>query len=715
MYRKNVGGATAAPSFAAPKAVGNLASLGHDSSTTFTAGAEAFSGVGVMLDKSWTRTTGDSYMSDVNGDGLLDLVVGGQVLFNRLVNGVPSFGPNSPTPLAAGANSDTGGMIPDPDAGRAEMEAAFHLVDPVRAWVAPYDGKVAITGQVKLLTAAPADYPADGVRASIQLGGDELWTTTIANPRDLTPKAISGLDEVAVSAGDRIYFRVHSINDGAYDAVEFNPTITYTGEDAARTDENGMPIFVYNAGSDYAYGGRPIPFTTPFNGTATLTGNLVKSAATTDDLTVLVLQNGTPVHEQTITADQTGTFAVQANLTTTAQQQIEVRLVADSRIDLSGVRFSPQLVYQTVDGQPAPKDQSGASLLVFPPPVAGPDLPASARGRARPRRMSRGSRRPTASSTCTRRWRRPARQLPADYAANVTLTIKRDGERLAKLRAEIRDGELPGPQALDARIEVAKGDRLFFSADITSAETGDKNAPAAGRGGADLARQRVIYELSLPVIVQPDVDVHVGLAPSDAFGGGFRGWWFGQYNGRDGAQPIDESRLRLPVDDQDDAAKDFLQMIPALADDQWRAEDEDTWISATGMSSSRLKVKHLDFEDGGGLGGGARREALQRRREQGRGHLGQQLRRRPLQRHELVRRRLHGLQRRRLPGCRRQRRCAADAAQRRPRRHARPARPRACAAQHQRQQQREPGRHDVAADPQLAQPAAGHHQRAGRL
>jgi hypothetical protein len=82
----------------------------------------------------------------------------GAVFFNTLVNGVPTFGPTSPTPLTPGANSDTSGMVQDPEAGKAEMEAQYHLVDPLRRWVAPYTGKVAITGAYRLLSAPPASY-----------------------------------------------------------------------------------------------------------------------------------------------------------------------------------------------------------------------------------------------------------------------------------------------------------------------------------------------------------------------------------------------------------------------------------------------------------------------------------------------------------------------------------------------------------------------------
>ena len=109
-------------------------------------------------------------------------------------------------------------------------------------------------------------------------------------------------------------------------------------------------------------------------------------------------------------------------------------------------------------------------------------------------------------------------QLPSDYDANVTLTIKRDGERLAKLRAEIRDGVLPGPQALDARIEVTKGERLYFSADITAAETADKNAPAPAEVVL-ISSPSVIYESSQPVTVQPTSTSMPASRPSDAFGG----------------------------------------------------------------------------------------------------------------------------------------------------------------------------------------------------
>src|SRR5262249_37415247 len=153
-----------------------------------------------------------------NGDGLVDFVMNGAVYFNTLVNGVPTFGSTSPTPLSPGASSDTSGMVQDPEAGKAEMEAQYRLVDPLRRWAAPYTGKVAISGPYPLLSAPPASYTtADGVRLSIQHNQTEIWSTTIDDPTDTSAKDIQGLDAVNVTAGDRLYFRVNSINDGSYD------------------------------------------------------------------------------------------------------------------------------------------------------------------------------------------------------------------------------------------------------------------------------------------------------------------------------------------------------------------------------------------------------------------------------------------------------------------------------------------------------------------
>src|SRR6266545_4728203 len=101
---------------------------------------------------------------------------------------------------------------------------------------------------------------------------------------------------------------------------------------------------------------------------------------------------GATVHLQTIPWDATGAFAVNVPLTTAANETLVVYLAADSRVDLSKVRFvadpaynvpgkgpSPVCVaYNTIDGQPAPLDQNGKPVLVFTPPVTAQVYPRNA-------------------------------------------------------------------------------------------------------------------------------------------------------------------------------------------------------------------------------------------------------------------------------------------------------------------------------------------------
>src|SRR5262249_18673699 len=174
---------------------------------------------------------------DVNGDGLPDLVVNGAVLFNRLdANGNPSFAPGSPTPLGSSAATNTAGLITVTPDQQAAAQAAFPLVDSIRRWVAPFTGTIDITGPIALAQAAPpGDTSADGVRVAIQLENSEIFSLTIA-PNDITTKQITGLTGIGVSAGQHLYFRVDSINDGAYDVVSFDPTITYRTVNGAAVD-----------------------------------------------------------------------------------------------------------------------------------------------------------------------------------------------------------------------------------------------------------------------------------------------------------------------------------------------------------------------------------------------------------------------------------------------------------------------------------------------
>lgn len=184
-YRKNLSKPGGEPRFAAQaKPLGNLPGIMSGQSDTLTLGVEGYlGGVAAQLDYVSTTSTTDRYFTDVNGDGITDLVNGGGVLFGRVgPDGVPVYGLAADTPAPIGsAQVDPNGLLGDFAAERDRRNDSFPLVDSVRRWVAPFDGTVAVTGATKLLPADPGARFAhpDGVRVAVQHENSELWAQTI--------------------------------------------------------------------------------------------------------------------------------------------------------------------------------------------------------------------------------------------------------------------------------------------------------------------------------------------------------------------------------------------------------------------------------------------------------------------------------------------------------------------------------------------------------
>ena len=584
-WRPNTGSATA-PAFGQDLPVPGLAAINQSSSSTFTAGPEVFVGPGSgLFDVSRTRVSEPLYFADVNGDGLPDLItVGGTVLFNRLdANGNPSFAPDSPTPLGTGAAANTAGLITVTPEERAAAEAAFPLVDSLRRWVAPFTGTIDITGQVALTQAG--DAAADGVRAAIQLEDTEIFSVTIPDPTDLTPKPITGVIGVAVTAGQRLYFRVNARDDGAFDTVAFDPTITYRSvTDAAfnlaALDENNLPAFATTASADYAYGGRSLPVVVPASGTATLTGTLSKPIATSDEVRFVITRVGDPipVFQRVFAPTETGTASINVPLTLAQGDQLLARIDTDTRINLAGLRFAPTLAYQSIDGEP-PIAPDGLSQLKIDLPATAQIYPVSAVSPFAPWDSPGGTFEITQVV---------AGSAPPGFNGRITLAAKSGGTLLAKQVINIVNGQIVGPDRLSATLSLAANQVVCFTAEATNPGTLGAftiGAPTTAGGEA------------LPF------DVRLPASETEAFGGGYRNWWFGDYTASDPALPIDQTQLRLPVSDTDPVIRHFMGMLPFPTEDRWRARDTNAFVSGGLMGATRLGTRSLIFADGTGFGG----------------------------------------------------------------------------------------------------------------
>lgn len=391
-YRLNRSGPDGGYTFGEAHEVQGLNTLGTQSADSVTVGPEAHIAASLAYGHTWTVNTSRVYFIDVNNDALPDLVHGTSVLFNHLVKAddgtmTPAFSADSaPTRVPIGeSHVDAKALLPELTEIYQQELKASPLVDAVRRWVAPYSGTIAITGSAGMADPAPSSYDtADGVTVAIQHNGAQLWSQHVgARATDGVTPPEGKVGAIDVKAGDRIYFRVESGYDGKYDAVAWNPTITYTDR-AAGTDVNGLPTTVFTAADDFTTAGRPdMRITMPFTGTIGLSGALHKTAPTSDDVTLQVLDVGmvgaaahTPkvLFTRTLRADQIGTITPPDDLDVAKGQVLELKVAVDSRIDLARIRWAPQLYYTAgtaADGEPlVTTDQSGKHVIQLNPPYS---------------------------------------------------------------------------------------------------------------------------------------------------------------------------------------------------------------------------------------------------------------------------------------------------------------------------------------------------------
>jgi hypothetical protein len=541
-YRKNLSGPAGQPRFSDTAVQLNLPGINGETSNSLTVGIEAYPGaVAAQLDFVSSTSTTDQYFSDVNGDGISDLVNGSAVLFGRIgPGGTPVYGISGDTPVPVGASHvDGSGLFGTDPAELDRLDTSFPLLDTVRRWVAPYDGVVSVTGTVRLTpqtsAARAASANADGVRVTIQHEGTELWTDRIT-ARDDTAHTPTGVGSVAVSRGDRLYFRVQSVSDGSLDEVAWDPTISYVGVPST-VDVNGLDAYQYQASQDFTLGGRSTDVTVPVTGTMHLDGDLHKTAATTDAVTAVITQNGNPVFTETLAADATGTIHIDKNIDVQQGQVLRWRIQVDSAIDVRGLDWVPRAFYTAADGVNRLTDDHGNPTLVVKPPYNLDIYPVD--GLTAPQGFQHVTQDATVSVTP---------RLTFDFGsahptARVTFTVKRRGQLLAKRFFDITDGVVATPDAFS--VDVRAGDDLFYDFSAT-----DPNL------------RQFLTAQSVEVDGTAEPSAFHSAAAEGAFAQPYRGWAAIGYNGnRDRATaPIAQADLVLD--------EHFRDQLPSSVDPQ---------------------------------------------------------------------------------------------------------------------------------------------------
>ena len=557
-----------------------ITSSTHNGGAKATVGYQLFTAeVGVDFSSTKTKTT--EYLSDINGDGLVDLVSGGKVYFNHIEfdksgNAIPTFtlsSADTPSPIIYSGKIDASVIQIDPTE-QAELIKSSPMEDMVRVWQAPKNGTVSISGTVSLITPT-GDYDADeyahadGVRVAIQKGSAELWNKKIAKG-DATAYNATAQD-IAVKKGDRIYFRVQSgteeTSNGAFDNVKWAPVITYAGTEEKLP--NGLSTTVYKSEEGAIYDAHTVANIAESTSLG-LSGKFTKPV-TTDDVTLKVyasnnetdsLGNKNPKYRKK--EIYTRTFAWNEAFDGELQQTIpnpdsytnlKFEVSSTSNVDWSKVRWTPQVEVTAKDG--SKQQTAGAAHYVLFADMVNEGKPVVLGSNA-------ASLSVTPSITV----------VPSTASGTVTMTVKAADKLLGKKTYTLNGSSLSGGPLTITGVSVGKIWIDYSYSGNISGQAVTSTATVSGIGTA----QAGFY------------------AQSDNTGMGmlYRGWGGFAYNASEGryGKPIDESLLKLP--DSKDAKLDPRTMaFTPIGTDQmtfarWIGQNEFIYLTADTMGTARL-------------------------------------------------------------------------------------------------------------------------------
>ena len=570
--------------------VSGISSFSTVKSSTNTGGAKATVGwmaltamVGGDVVKTKTQTT--EYFSDINGDGLIDLVSNGKVYFNHIEfdsdgNAVPTFTESSadtPSPIIYSGEIDASVITISPEE-QEEAIAASPMQDIVRVWQAPKAGTVSVSGTVRLV-APEGDYDAaeyakaDGVRVAVQKGGTEYWSKEIAKGDGTAYEASTS--GISVQAGDRIYFRVQSGTEetanGSFDNVEWSPTVTYSG--TSETLPNGYSTTVYKPEEGAIYDAITMM---QVDGAAafTVSGKFTKPT-TTDEVTLRVIGSNDPkdadgndnpgyvekeVYSKTFAPDETaeGTDIAASIDNADKLTNFSFEVTSTSNVDWANVKWNPSITYT---------DTAGVERTVAVPVHYATFAKMLHEGAPY-----------TLAATDTALAVIPRLALSSTFNGEVTLTVKSVDRLWGKKTLTVTDGVVDSDTLTLGKIDA---DKVWFEFSYSgNIEEGT------------LALSRVRLQKGL------DTDsIEAGFFAENAnegFGMMYRGWGGFVYNASEGrcGKPIDESLLKLP--ESEDVKIDPMTMVftPIGTDqntlDRWVGQRQDIYLTAYEAGTARL-------------------------------------------------------------------------------------------------------------------------------
>ncbi|MBT1697424.1 hypothetical protein KK083_11090 [Fulvivirgaceae bacterium PWU4] len=593
-----------------------------------------YGGGNANIGKSWSKSTSTTsvYFVDANGDQLPDVVNNGVVYFNHLDpnTGKISFQPSSggtPNPIAGGGSVAEGAGVDQQELENAKNANPLH--DMVRMWQAPYTGKIKIAAPIRLLPSGDperSENTADGVKATIQHQDSYIGNSITINQNDYQEHAFSGLDNIQVTKGDRIFFRLQSIDNGSYDSVRWSPVIEYLEEDGKTadvklTDANHKPLYRFSSEKDFLLSAQQ-EIATPVPGKVKLVGAF-KKPFTTDDVRFQVIRKraSSPdllVFDKNYKWNVKVDSALAMDIDVAKDDIFQLRVYSSTNVDFTAISWAPH-IYYTVSYDPVNKtvlDKNGKPLVNFYPVPEFNTYPLL-HAVTRPWKLTEDVEKIKVTPSLA--------VNNGGFPLNLTLnglihfSVKKKDTLLWKTSIQVTKGDLPAAMP-SAEITVKQGDTLYFEYDADNAK---------------IATRITQYDAKLMIDGTEKLvkaGVFSALSDDPIFGPFYRGWGHFAYNGNPDRtdRPIDRALLKISdmaknagdvdvendIQDPEDveganaydpAKEMFIMMVPSGENRNWIGYDNLTILTASVMSSSRLGEDDIAgrlTSHGGGNGGG---------------------------------------------------------------------------------------------------------------
>lgn len=347
-FSKNLSVPGGQPKFGASIPVsGNTSEIGKTKVSSWGVGIDGnFSNASIGFDYSNSTSTTTSYFMDFNSDGLVDFVKDGKVFFNRIVNGTPSFYPDSsgsPSPINITASSTQQSLFDSQDQAEKKMMLEQNpLHDVVRVWVAPKTGTITVKNSFNLnQIACPNNEDcskADGVAVAFQYKNNNPLVDNI-NAGDFSTHSFAN-QVINISKGEKLYFRITSKYDGTLDQVTWNPEITYSVPNSPAVDSDNRDLSTYKAQEDFVNSNG----STYYVGEAgTLSLYLNKNIPLSDNADIILKVNDVIVPLPTIASTATyNNTIIGSPINLNPNDKVSIKVNTDTQIDWSRFKLIPE-------------------------------------------------------------------------------------------------------------------------------------------------------------------------------------------------------------------------------------------------------------------------------------------------------------------------------------------------------------------------------------